>query len=67
MTKIKRFYVGSRSPHVQDGWAKSTLQEAIKHAKFLCEETGEDQFVVQIIRRVGQRSQPIVVEKINGR
>lgn len=71
-TKItKKFYVGSPSmnPLSSNGrhyneWAKSTLEQAIAQAKEKCEETGEPQIVVQIVRVVKPQRTPIVVEKV---
>jgi hypothetical protein len=67
----KKFYVGSpkMNPLGNDGslyntWAKSSLEAAIEAAKEKCEETGEAQIVVQIVRVVRPQKQPIVVEKI---
>jgi hypothetical protein len=61
MKVTKKFYVGSR--RLQPGWAKETLDEAIEHAKDLCEETGEAQFVVQVVRVV-KLEKPITVEEV---
>lgn len=69
-TKIKnKFYVGSpkMNPLSSDGsayriWSKATLAEAVEHAKEKCEETGEPQIVVQIIKVVRPQRSPIVVE-----
>lgn len=63
LKNLKKFYVGSRNPQ-DSGWAKNTLQEAITHAKQLVKETGDDQYVVQIIRVIRVKHFPIVVEKV---
>lgn len=61
----KRYYVGSLSvfgpnnPHL-----KATVNEAIADAKQKLDETGDDQFVVQIIRVVRKQAIPILVEKV---
>lgn len=67
----KKFYVGSprMNPLSTDGtfyhtWAKSSLEAAVEAAKEKCEETGEPQIVVQIVRVVRPQKQPIVVEKV---
>ena len=70
--KALRFYVGSpkalsqNSHHVGGVWAKETLAEAVKHAQELCEKDGQEHFVVQIVRRVRRKVQPIVVETVRG-
>ena len=66
MKITKKFYVGSRSmiDGSRNGWAKKTLNEAIQHAKELCNETEEEQIVVQIVRIVRPQKRPIIVEKI---
>lgn len=61
--KANRFYVGSPRA-LRDGWGKPTLAEAVEHAKAQLESTGEDQFVVQIVRVVKKKEQPVVVEAI---
>jgi hypothetical protein len=67
----KKFYVGSpkMNPLGSDGssyamWAKDTLEKAVQNAKELCEETGEPQIVVQIVRVVKPQKVPILVEKV---
>lgn len=65
--KFNRFYVGSKS--ILPGgsnptWAKGTLKDAIAHATELCEATGEEQIVVQVIRVVRKKPQPVVVETV---
>lgn len=67
----KKFYVGSpkMNPLGSDGsfyntWAKSSIEAAIEAAKEKCEETGEPQIVVQIVRVIRPQKQPIVVERI---
>jgi hypothetical protein len=67
----RKFYVGSRkmNPLSSDGshydeWGKVTLEQAIEHAKEICEETGESQIVVQIVRVIKPQKVPIVVEKL---
>ncbi len=63
----RKFYVGSRA--VLDGqgheeWRHQTLDAAVAHARTLCEQTGKDQIVVQIVRHIRQKATPIVVEKV---
>lgn len=67
----KKFYVGSpkMNPLGPDGslyekWAKGSLDAAIEAAKQKCEETGESQIVVQIVRVIRPQERPIIVEKI---
>lgn len=67
----KKFYVGSpkMNPLSNDGtlyhtWAKSSIEAAIEAAKEKCEETGEPQIVVQIVRVIRPAKQPIIVEKV---
>ncbi len=67
----KKFYVGSpkMNPLSSDGtfyhtWAKASLELAIEAAKQKCEETGEPQIVVQIVRVIRPQKVPIVVEKV---
>lgn len=65
--KFPRFYVGSKSvmPAGSNAqWAKGTLKEAIAHATTLCEQTGQDQFVVQVVRVVRRKTPPVVVETV---
>lgn len=61
--KANRFYVGSDKA-LRTGWGKPTLAAAVEHAKQLLEDTGEDQFVVQIVRVVKKKVQPVVVEAV---
>jgi hypothetical protein len=61
--KANRFYVGSERA-LRTGWGKPTLAEAVEHAKKLQAETGEDQFVVQIVRVVKKKEQPVIVEAV---
>lgn len=67
----KKWYIGSpkMNPLSSDGtlynqWAKGSLEAAIQAAKDKCEETGEPQIVVQIVRVVRPAKQPVIVEKI---
>lgn len=62
--KANRFYVGSPQTLRGAGWGKPTLAEAVEHAKQLLESTGEEQFVVQIVRVVRKKEQPVVVETV---
>lgn len=61
--KANRFYVGSERA-LRTGWGKPTLAEAVEHAKQLQAETGDDQFVVQIVRVVKKKEQPVIVEAV---
>ncbi len=74
MKITKRFYVGANKVFdtkefgemCGKSWAKSTLEEAINHAKKILEDKPEQEyaFVVQIIRVVRRKQQPLVVEKV---
>lgn len=64
MAKLKKFYVGGRNTVPFSGWVKDSLEEAIDHAKKLVESTGEEQYVVKVIRVVRRKPQPIVVETV---
>lgn len=62
--KSNRFYVGSKSVFTKD-WGHEKLADAVAHATELLEERdGEEQFVVQIVRVVRRKPQPIVVETV---
>jgi exo-beta-1,3-glucanase (GH17 family) len=63
MPKLKKFYVGSPTVYA-NGWAKMTLEEAIKQAKELCEEREETQYVVKVVAVIKRREQPVVVEMV---
>lgn len=65
-TKItKKFYVGSSSVFTpNNSHLKRTVEEAIEDAKEKLDSTGEDQFVVQIIRIVRQAKSPKIVQKV---
>lgn len=61
----KRYYVGSLSVFSSGNThLKATVNEAIADAKRKVDETGDDQFVVQIIRVVRKQATPIIVEKV---
>lgn len=67
----KKFYVASpaMNPLGKNGrnyetWGKETLDEAIEHAKKLCEDTGEPQIVVQVVRVVRQKKPPMIISKV---
>jgi hypothetical protein len=66
--KRPRFYVGSKKAVQPDfrgeTWAKFTEAEAIAHATKLVESTGEEQFIVKVIKVVRRKPQPIVVEVV---
>jgi hypothetical protein len=62
-----KFYVGSRSAFIarrSSPWAKKTLEAAVNHARELVDSTGEDQFVVQVVRIVAKQKTPTKVEKV---
>lgn len=63
-----KFYVGARhialDPEGASQYGHTDLQAAIDHAVRNCEETGEDQIVVQIVRRVRVKAAPVVVESV---
>lgn len=74
-TKLNRFYVAasgvtrnSATHHggTNDSWAKPTLEAAIEHGrKILDEDRSKDEvFIIQIIRRVRRKDQPVVVEVV---
>jgi hypothetical protein len=67
-TARPKFYVGSKKAMTPDykgeTWAKYTEKEAIAHATKLVESTGEEQFIVKIIKVVKRRPMPIVVEVV---
>lgn len=66
----KKFYIGSRKTIENgisvngDDWTHATLEKAIEHAKELVEESGETQYVVQVVRIIKRKDNPIVVEKV---
>lgn len=60
-----KFYIGHpRVASGSDGWGKETLAEVIAQATKRCEETGEDQTIVKVIKVVRRKVQPIVVEDV---
>lgn len=61
--RTHRFYVGSPACHPR-GWAKKTYQEAIDHATEKCLQTGDEQFVVEVIAIVRPEQPPVVVERL---
>ena len=61
---LKKFYVGIGPKRITRGWAKATLKEAVNHAVRLCEEDGEEHWVVRIVRVVKPKHAPVVVEKV---
>lgn len=58
-----KFYVGSPSALVKN-WGHPTLAKAVKHAEELTDSTNEEHFIVQIIRVVKYKKQPVIVEKV---
>ena len=71
MFRMNKFYVGARhiaeSIEVEDNheWTKATVEEAVEHARETMEEDNLDMaIVVQIIRVLKRKSNPIVVEKV---
>lgn len=60
---VKKFYVGKASV-VNSDWAHATLADAINHGKRLCEETEDEQIIVQVVRVVRIHKQPVIVETI---
>jgi hypothetical protein len=62
-TRTKRFYVGHR-PVLDSNHIKATLQEAIEHAVDRCNQTDQEQIVVQVVRIIRKRPQPVVVEVV---
>jgi hypothetical protein len=63
LATTKRFYVGHR-PVLDSSHIKQTLAEAVAQAVQKCEQTGEEQIVVKVIRVVRQKPQPVVVETV---
>lgn len=61
--KANRFYVGSRLA-IERRWGKASLKEAIKQGETLLESTGDEQFIVKIVKRVRRKPQPILVEDV---
>lgn len=59
------YYVGS--PTVAAGWKKATLEEAVAHAERLAAETGREQTVVEIVRRVKVGTRTRVVTPVKPR
>lgn len=69
--KISKFYVGAR--HIAeaigrgetDDWQRVSLDDAVRHARQIV-ESGEQEcaIVVQIVRIVKRKEQPIVVEVV---
>jgi hypothetical protein len=63
--KTHRFYVGSPVAYKNArDWAKKSLAEAVEHAKQRVEETGEEQFIVKVIKVVRRKAPPVVVEDV---
>lgn len=60
--KKRKFCVGSLQAQTRDG--RETLAQAIEHATRLVENTGEDQFIVKVIKVVRRKTPPIVVEDV---
>ena len=66
--KIKnRFYVASRNTVLgidARNWAKETLEEAIEHAREICEESDKEQYVVQVVKVIKPQRKPVLVEDV---
>lgn len=63
--KTKKFYVGNRNTcSGQTDWAYHTEAEAIDHARRLVESSGQEQYIVKIVKVVKRKPQPIVVETV---
>ena len=63
--QTKKYYVGSRTIHANNSsWLKSTLQTAIAAATDIAKETGETQYVVQVVRIIHVNKPTITVEKV---
>lgn len=63
----RRFYIGSKQIFPggnNPDWAHATIADAEAHAQKMIEETGEDQFIVKIIRVVRKRPTPVDIEKV---
>lgn len=61
----KKYYVGSSSVfNPGNTHLKATVDEAIAEAKDKLEQTGEEQFVVQIIRIVRPVKPEVFVQKV---
>lgn len=63
----RQFYVGH--PRVveaqrNDNWGKTSLDEAVAHARQRVEQTGETQYVVKVIRVVRPQKVPVLVEVV---
>ena len=63
----KRYYIGSPKmlPGTQlyETWASADLNETIERAKKKCEDEGQDQLIVEIIRMVKVPKPPVKVER----
>lgn len=58
-----QFYVGH--PRVfRDNWGHEDVDAAVEHATRLTRETGQDHFVVQIVRLVRRQVAPVQVKTI---
>jgi hypothetical protein len=63
----KRFYVASKATVENTNgknWMKPTLDEAIEHARDLCEDTDAVQYVVQVVKVVKPERKPVTVEDV---
>lgn len=58
-----KYYVGSRQA-LRKSWGHGELDDAIKHATELLEKTGDEQFVVKIVRVVRRKKQPVEVKVV---
>ena len=61
--KNNKFYVGSRSA-INRGWGHGELDDAVNHATELLDSTGEEQFIVKIVRLVRRKKQPVEVKVV---
>ena len=67
MKLIKKYYVASRATVENTNgrdWMHQTIDEAVEHARDLCEETDKVQYVVQVIRVISPVRKPVTVEEV---
>jgi hypothetical protein len=61
--QTNKFYVGSHLA-LDRAWGHPTIEAAVEHAKNLIEETGSDQFIVEIVRLVRRKNAPVEVKTV---
>lgn len=65
MKIAKRFYVGSATTILNGEWTHRTVEQAVKHAeRLIADGESSEQFVVQVIRVVRRKDNPVIVEKV---